>query len=224
MLHLASKSPRRRELLAQLGLEFGLLDVDVPEQREPGEPPAAYVSRVAREKAGAGLLAVVANKDAVVLGADTEVVLGDRVFGKPADADDAARMLRDLSGRSHRVVSSVWLVSAGREAHATCVSEVRVEPLDDAHAHSIDLSRYGAGFIRAREADCRCHQLTLDNRVQDLGDTSLRCHDARAQLLRSLCFLGQRLGQLCCDVFSTSRNHLNCIDQLFRCSVFGQIA
>lgn len=132
MLYLASQSPRRRDLLAQLGVEFGLLDVDVPEQRLPGEPPDAYVSRVAREKAGAGLLAVVANPAAVVLGADTEVVLGDRVFGKPADADAAARMLRDLSGRSHRVVSTVWLVSAGREASASSVSEVRVEPLDEA--------------------------------------------------------------------------------------------
>ncbi|HEU0152829.1 MAG TPA: Maf family protein [Arenimonas sp.] len=132
MLYLASQSPRRRDLLAQLGVEFGLLDVDVPEQRLPGEPPEAYVSRVAREKAGAGLLAVMATPGAVVLGADTEVVLGDRVFGKPADAADAARMLRDLSGRPHRVISSVWLVSAGREAHASSVSEVRVEALDDA--------------------------------------------------------------------------------------------
>src|SRR3546814_4714474 len=55
MLHLASKSPRRRELLGRLGLEFGVLDLDVPEQREPGEGPADYVRRVAREKAGAGL-------------------------------------------------------------------------------------------------------------------------------------------------------------------------
>ncbi|WP_460456251.1 Maf family protein [Arenimonas alkanexedens] len=132
MIYLASQSPRRRDLLAQLGVDFGLLDVNVPEQRLPGEPPDAYVSRVAREKAGAGLLAVVANPGALVLGADTEVVLGDRVFGKPADADDAARMLRDLSGRSHRVVSTVWLVSAGREAQVSSVSEVRVEALDEA--------------------------------------------------------------------------------------------
>ena len=132
MLYLASQSPRRRELLAQLGLSFGLLDVDVPEERQHGEPPEAYVSRVAREKAGAGLLAVVGNRDAVVLGADTEVVLGDRVFGKPADAADAAAMLRELSGRPHRVVSTVWLVSAGREDHATSVSEVHFAPLTDA--------------------------------------------------------------------------------------------
>ena len=129
MLYLASQSPRRRELLALLGLPFGLLDVDVPEQRLPGEPPETYVSRVAREKAGAGLLAVVGAPGAVVLGADTEVILGDTVFGKPADADEAARMLALLSGRVHRVVSTLWLVDAGREAHATCVSEVHCAEL-----------------------------------------------------------------------------------------------
>lgn len=129
MLYLASQSPRRRDLLSQLGLQFGLLDVDVPEQRLPGEPPETYVSRVAREKAGAGLLSVVANPSAVVLGADTEVVLDDVVYGKPADADDAARMLAQLSGRTHRVISTVWLVSAGRELHATSLSEVSFEEL-----------------------------------------------------------------------------------------------
>jgi len=132
MLYLASQSPRRRELLVQLGPAFGLLDVDVPEVRQPGEPPEAYVSRVAREKAGAGLLKVLANPSAVVLGADTEVVLDDEVFGKPADAADAARMLRRLSGRAHRCISTVWLVSAGREAHATCITEVRFEALTEA--------------------------------------------------------------------------------------------
>ncbi len=131
MLYLASQSPRRRDLLSQLGLQFGLLDVDVPEQRLPGEPPETYVSRVAREKAGAGLLAVVANPSAVVLGADTEVVLDDEVFGKPADADDAARMLRRLSGRTHQVLSTLWLVDAGRELHATSVSDVTFETLTE---------------------------------------------------------------------------------------------
>jgi septum formation protein len=131
MLHLASQSPRRRELLARLGLEFGMLDVDVPEQREPGEPPEDYVRRVAREKAGAGLLEAVAVPGALVLGADTEVVLHDRVFGKPVDADDAAAMLRALSGRTHRVISAVSLVSAGREAQAVSDSEVTFATLDN---------------------------------------------------------------------------------------------
>lgn len=132
MLHLASRSPRRRELLARLGLDFGVLDPDVPEQRAPGEPPGDYVRRVAREKAGAGLLQVVAVPDAVVLGADTEVVLDDEVFGKPRDADDATAMLRRLSGRTHRVISAVALVSASYEAQAVSVSEVTFDALDEA--------------------------------------------------------------------------------------------
>ncbi|MBJ6984817.1 Maf family nucleotide pyrophosphatase [Luteimonas sp. MC1750] len=141
MLHLASKSPRRRELLARLGLDFGVLDVEVAEQRAPGESPDGYVARVAREKAGAGLLRVVAVPGAVVLGSDTEVVLGDEVFGKPADAADAEGMLRRLSGRSHRVLTAVSLVSAGREASTLVESEVTFATLSDA-----DIAEYvGSG-------------------------------------------------------------------------------
>lgn len=132
MLHLASKSPRRRELLARLGLDFGVLDVEVPEVRAPGEAPDAYVARVAREKAGAGLLRVVAVPGAVVLGSDTEVVLDDEVFGKPADAAAAAAMLRRLSGRTHRVLTAVSVVSAGREASVMVATEVAFAPLSDA--------------------------------------------------------------------------------------------
>ncbi|MEO5963004.1 MAG: Maf family protein, partial [Thermomonas sp.] len=73
MLHLASRSPRRAELLARLGLDFGVIELDIPEQQGTDEPAADYVRRVAREKSGAGLLQVVAVPDAVVLGADTEV-------------------------------------------------------------------------------------------------------------------------------------------------------
>ncbi len=139
MLHLASKSPRRRELLARLGLDFGVLDVEVVEERAPGESPDAYVARVAREKAGAGLLRVVAVPGAVVLGSDTEVVLGDEVFGKPADAADAGAMLRRLSGRSHRVLTAVSLVSVGREASVLVESEVSFADLSDA-----DIAEYVA--------------------------------------------------------------------------------
>jgi len=131
MLHLASKSPRRRELLAILGLDFGVLDLDLPETPAPGEPPDDYVRRVAREKAGAGLLQVIGQPGAVVLGADTEVILDGRVYGKPADAADAAQMLRSLSGRTHRVVSAVSVVDAGRELQAVSVSEVRFAALSE---------------------------------------------------------------------------------------------
>ena len=131
MLYLASKSPRRAELLARLGLDFGVLDLDIPEHRQPNEPAEEYVRRVAREKAGAGLLTVVSVPHALVLGADTEVILDDEVFGKPRDAADAAAMLRRLSGRTHRAVTAVSLVSAGREAQAVSVSEVSFAELDE---------------------------------------------------------------------------------------------
>lgn len=131
MLYLASKSPRRAELLTRLGQRFGLLDLDVPEHRQPSEPAQEYVRRVAREKAGAGLLKVLATPGAWVLGADTEVILDDDVFGKPRDAEDAAAMLRRLSGRTHQVISAVSLVSASREAQAVSVSEVTFMHLDE---------------------------------------------------------------------------------------------
>ena len=136
MLHLASQSPRRRELLDQLGLRYSVLDVSVEEVRALGEPPESYVSRVAREKAGAGLLSLGGDTHAVVLGADTEVVLGDEVFGKPDNADEAAAMLRRLSGRTHQVISAVWAVSAGRESHRMQLSEVRFAELADATIES----------------------------------------------------------------------------------------
>jgi septum formation protein len=129
MLHLASQSPRRRQLLQQLGVVFDVLDVDVPEQRATGETPLAYVSRVARDKAAAG--ASSAGPDDVVLGADTEVVLADEVFGKPRDAADAAAMLRRLSGHTHAVISAVWALGSGREESAVCVSQVRFATLDE---------------------------------------------------------------------------------------------
>jgi septum formation protein len=132
MLYLASQSPRRAQLLEQLGLRFGVLQVEVPEQREPGEAAEDYVRRVAREKAGAGLLQVLGSAGALVLGADTEVVLDGEVFGKPADAAAATAMLARLSGRSHRVLSAVCVLSGGREAQALQISDVRFAILDAA--------------------------------------------------------------------------------------------
>ena len=134
MLYLASQSPRRRALLEQLGATFSVLDVEVPEQRAAGELPQDYVSRVARDKARAGMALLDADDrdDAVVLGADTEVVLDGDVFGKPRDADDAAAMLRRLSGRTHEVISAVWLVGADREQGDVGISQVRFVTLDEA--------------------------------------------------------------------------------------------
>ena len=131
MLYLASQSPRRRELLAQVGVAFESIDVDVPEVRGADESPQAYVERAARAKARTGLEAVSGrDPDAFVLGADTEVVLDDRVFGKPRDAADAAAMLRALSGRTHGVISAVCCTSARAERIATCTSIVTFAELD----------------------------------------------------------------------------------------------
>ncbi len=131
MLYLASQSPRRRQLLEQLGYLFSTVDVGVEEARLPDEPPEAYVRRVAREKGGAGLLKVMSLPDATVLSADTEVVLGQRVFGKPANAGEATAMLHELSGRTHEVLTSVWLLTAGAEQQKLSRSTVTVAPLNE---------------------------------------------------------------------------------------------
>jgi septum formation protein len=132
MLYLASQSPRRRELLAQIGVGFEIIDVDVPEVRGADEAPRAYVERAARAKARAGLQAVIArDPGAIVLGADTEVVLDDKVFGKPRDAEAAAAMLRALSGREHAVICVVCCATASVEAIAACESTVRFSELDE---------------------------------------------------------------------------------------------
>jgi len=130
-LFLASQSPRRRELLHQLGVAFEPLDVDVPEQRAPGEAPADYVSRVARAKAAAGLRRLGGLAGAVVIGADTEVVLDDEVFGKPADAAEAASMLRRLSGRTHLALSVLWCMDAAHAESAQSASSVTFCDLSD---------------------------------------------------------------------------------------------
>lgn len=107
------------------------MDVDVHEQRQEGETPWDYVNRVAREKAGAGLLQLSGNPGAVVMGADTDVVLDAAVLGKPSDPEQAFSMLRALSGRSHEVITAVWLMSAGQEAHRVVSSRVRFADLSD---------------------------------------------------------------------------------------------
>ncbi|HBK47197.1 MAG TPA: Maf-like protein [Xanthomonadaceae bacterium] len=115
MLYLASRSPRRKQLLQRLDLAFETLHLDVPELRDPAESAADYVARVALEKAQAGLAQVRArDPDAIVLGADTEVVLDGRVFGKPAGRDDAIAMLTALAGRTHEVITSIAVVAGAR--------------------------------------------------------------------------------------------------------------
>jgi septum formation protein len=108
---LASASPRRRDLLLAAGWTCEVDPVDVDEGRTPGETPGAYVARVARLKAGAG---AARHPRRVVIAADTAVIVGDEVLGKPLDDQDAARMLRLLSGRTHNVLTAVAVASAGR--------------------------------------------------------------------------------------------------------------
>jgi septum formation protein len=157
LLYLASQSPRRRQLLEQVGIRFETIDVDVPEVRAPGEPALDYVSRVAREKAGAGLLKLAGVAGAIVLGADTEVVLDGEVFGKPDNAAHASAMLARLSGRVHETISVVWCAAAGREQRAVNVSEVEFAALSPADIASYVASgepfgRAGAYAIQGRAA------------------------------------------------------------------------
>jgi len=163
MLVLASASPRRRELLAQAGFTFTVHPAHIPEDPLEGEDPIAYVTRLAREKAEVVFRALSAENNAkqesdsepealVVLGADTTVTLDDEILGKPEDAADAARMLHRLSGRTHRVITGVAVVSAqGVEvaAEATAVRFLTLsdqeidayvatgEPMDKAGAYAI---------------------------------------------------------------------------------------
>src|SRR5690606_10504624 len=111
-LYLASGSPRRHELLAQLGYRFEVLRLDVPERREEGGKAQDYVCRLARDKAMAGVAA--APTMLPVLGADTIVVLGDRVLEKPSDLLDAKDMLEALSGKVHQVMTAVALATPDR--------------------------------------------------------------------------------------------------------------
>ena len=157
MLFLASKSPRRRELLKQLGLTFSVLDVDVVEEPEPGEQAADYVRRLAREKAGAAWLEVASVPKAVVLSADTEVVLDGVIFGKPTDEDDAVRQLMLLSGRTHLVHTALCAMNAGQEHEALSTTEVRFGPLTEAQARAYVASgeamgKAGAYGIQGRAA------------------------------------------------------------------------
>ena len=109
MLILASASPRRRELLTQAGYEFKIHPANIPEDPHTNEDPIAYVSRLAQQKAEA-VFRSLGDPTAVVLGSDTTVTIDNQILGKPENEADAARMLRLLSGRTHRVITGVSLV------------------------------------------------------------------------------------------------------------------
>ena len=147
---LASASPRRRELLERIGLHFTIEAADTDETLVPGLSPAEQVMRLSRNKACA--IAARHPEDPVILSADTVVVLEDTILGKPADADDARRMLHALSGRTHHVLTGVTVMQGSHcqtrcevtEVHFAALSDAEIdayvatgEPLDKAGAYGI---------------------------------------------------------------------------------------
>ena len=114
-IYLASRSPRRRELLGQIGVSCELLEVMVDESPRPGESAAAYVARLALAKARAGRAASRGLARLPVLAADTAVTIGQEILGKPRNRHQALAMMRRLSGRDHRVLTGVALLAAGPE-------------------------------------------------------------------------------------------------------------
>ena len=134
-LYLASKSPRRRELLAQIGVSYGIIAAELDEAPLPGEAPEDYAQRVALDKARAGRALLAVPDPVPVLGADTLVTIDGRILGKPRDADEALTMLRLLSGRTHRVLSAVALIGA-EERQVLSTSEVSFRPISDQEARA----------------------------------------------------------------------------------------
>ena len=158
-IYLASGSPRRQELLTQLGVSFERIVTGIEEKRAEGESAQQYVSRLAREKAQAGV--VQTPRDLPVLGADTIVILNGEVLEKPHDADHAARMLRKMSGQTHQVMTAVALADSQTVLDCLVVTDVtfRVvtddeiaayiasgEPMDKAGAYGIQ--GLGGCFVR----------------------------------------------------------------------------
>src|SRR5579863_7237450 len=129
-LILASESPRRRELLAIAGFEFSVRARPIEEVRMPGETPIQYARRLALEKATAAS----PRPGEIVLGADTVVVVDDRILEKPADAADARAMLRLLSGREHAVITGICLVHDGGAVSDHASTQVRFAPLSDTYS------------------------------------------------------------------------------------------
>lgn len=166
-LYLASRSPRRRELLHQMGVEFNTLvfrdgeraDVQTDETPRPGEAPLAYVERVARAKAGHGLKVIQERRlpPRPVLSADTTLEFEGVIIGKPTNLDDATAILRRLSGNTHRVLTGVAVGEDWRTEYVVSVSEVRFRKLDDEEIRRYVLSgepmdKAGAYGIQGRAA------------------------------------------------------------------------
>lgn len=167
-VYLASASPRRRELLKQIGVPYRVIDVAVDESVIAGESAGTYVARLAAAKVNAAWQKIrnppdmrLLNTDMPVLAADTAVVLGEKILGKPIDKQDATRMLAALSGRTHQVLTAVALQTSSGVMHRVSSSEVTfrslsalecaiywdtAEPRDKAGGYAIQ--GYAATFIK----------------------------------------------------------------------------
>lgn len=132
-IYLASGSPRRRELLAQIGIEFEVLPIDIDESVQDDEPAEAYVKRVAIDKAQAGLARIEQQNLPLrpVLAADTAVIVDKQILGKPADAQQAREFLQMLSGRQHLVLSGVALATDRNVSMRNQLNQVRFAKLSD---------------------------------------------------------------------------------------------
>lgn len=128
-IYLASRSPRRAELLRQIGVRFVQLDAEVDEARASGETAEGYVRRLALAKAEAGRAQIPADDPRPVLAADTAVIIGDEILGKPRDWPDFQRMMGLLSGKTHRVLTGVALAGPQQTRYALSVSEVRLRAI-----------------------------------------------------------------------------------------------
>ena len=164
-LYLASQSPRRQQILEQLGVAYTLLlpdpgeDAEALEKPVPGERPLAYVRRVTGLKLDAALARLEQRglPPAPVLCSDTTVALGQRIYGKPADDAQARRMLAELSGRTHRVLTAVAVGTPGRREAAVSASRVTFEAMSRSHiaayvATGEPLGKAGAYAIQGRAA------------------------------------------------------------------------
>jgi septum formation protein len=128
---LASASPRRSQLLAQVGVAHEVFAVDLDEERLPGEPPRVYVERLARDKARAAALALGGSASRPVLAADTSVVLGQDIFGKPQAEPACVAMLMALGGRTHEVMTAVALLAGDALLADVSVSRVTFRELTE---------------------------------------------------------------------------------------------
>ena len=157
MLYLASQSPRRQQLLKEIGVAVEIVDVDINEDWDGSEHPRAHVERLALGKARAGKAKINADAGCAVLGADTAVVLDDRILGKALTEDDARQMLQSLSGRMHHVYTAVTLITAAEEKTITSISRVCFRPMTVTEIKSYcrtgePIGKAGAYAIQGRAA------------------------------------------------------------------------